>query len=504
MQSIRTVTRLDHDPAAVARRVIRQQVLCDVDVAVEQAGGLYAYLYTAPAGEIARMRRKLHDASTGARPQASDGLAARQDGERILALARVLGHEREQRDLLEGEAFNGRGDAAHRFPADMQHAVQKELAGRLAFHRAQVESVGYDPDLRVDHLHAAERAATHLLAQQLDAHDRGLAVYPSTDTQPMLGEVLYSRAASELASLRRAGRTADASSVLGGLRTRDPYLLGALDSHRQARLRAPTADQGNAATLLEIDRAVSMAVHGDPAAGRSSSIGSRASEAGRASRLRSNVAGAQPLSLTPARDRYYQDRVSAAATGMLLAQPRMRAAVELLDLKRSYAAATSTALSHAPAGRRRLPWRQRQAPSRTPRERALAANLARQRQLTSRLGASTGPLLEQARTLLDTRRQMLERTLLVRGQALAEEIGRRPKWLTATLGQRPDRGLQACRWDQLAERLASNRLRYMVTDDADPGIRPDQNTLTEEIQAFRARQQARSAISLEPTVAVGM
>ena len=79
---------------------------------------------------------------------------------------------------------------------------------------------------------------------------------------------------------------------------------------------------------------------------------------------------------------------------------------------------------------------------------------------------------------------------------------REPEWLTETLGRRPEVG--AGQWQTLAGQLAANRMRFAVADDADPGIRPEQPHLAQQVAQFQVEARLAQSVTLAPGLGMGM
>ncbi len=190
---------------------------------------------------------------------------------------------------------------------------------------------------------------------------------------------------------------------------------------------------------------------------------------------------------TPARDAYMTARLEAGTVGAALADPRMKLALDLAGLKDQHAR-TASSLSPGYDPARRPPfWRVRQRAqwdAQKPIAEALEASSQKQARLREQIGPDADALAKRARDLVEVRNDLLGRTAQLQRNAIEEEIGRQPEWLDRTLGPRPETG--AARWQSLASDLAANRLRYGITDDADPGIRPDQTMLADKVTQFRA------------------
>jgi hypothetical protein len=206
---------------------------------------------------------------------------------------------------------------------------------------------------------------------------------------------------------------------------------------------------------------------------------------------------------TPARDAYLAARAQAGAVGIALADPRMRRALILARLEHDQTRIASslpegydrTRKPPAWRARERAEWQRHQATVR-----ALDANAEWQEQLRAELGPDSEQLTRRAVALAEAREAILAHTPTLQRKAIDEELAREPEWLTETLGPRPQVG--AAHWQTLAGQLAANRMRFLVADDADPGIRPEQSHLTQQVAHFQV--EAGLVKSLAPSLGLGM
>jgi hypothetical protein len=208
---------------------------------------------------------------------------------------------------------------------------------------------------------------------------------------------------------------------------------------------------------------------------------------------------------TPARDAYLDARAQIGAVGIALADPAMRRAL-ILDCLHHDLTRIASALPEGYDPTRKPPvWRveersQWQRHQRTAR--ALDANTEWQEHLRTELGPNSEQITRRALALVEAREQILARTPELQRNAIDEELAREPEWLTETLGPRPELG--AAHWQTLAGQLAANRMRFLVADDADPGIRPEQSQLAHQVAQFQAEARLAQSVTLAPTVDLGM
>jgi hypothetical protein len=208
---------------------------------------------------------------------------------------------------------------------------------------------------------------------------------------------------------------------------------------------------------------------------------------------------------TPARNAYLDARAQAGAVGIALADPRMRRALILARLERDQTRIASSLPKDYDAARKPPVWRVRERSEwerhhRTVR--ALDANAEWQEHLRTELGPDSEQITRRAVALAEAREQILARTPELQRNAIDEELAREPEWLTETLGPRPEVG--AGHWQTLAAQLAANRMRFLVADDADPGIRPEQSQLAQQVAQFRAEARLAQSVTLAPGVGLGM
>ena len=62
----------------------------------------------------------------------------------------------------------------------------------------------------------------------------------------------------------------------------------------------------------------------------------------------------------------------------------------------------------------------------------------------------------------------------------------------------------AAHWQALAGQLAANRMRFLVADDADPGIRPEQSHLAQQVAQFQVEAAPGEVGDLAPSLGLGM
>ena len=207
---------------------------------------------------------------------------------------------------------------------------------------------------------------------------------------------------------------------------------------------------------------------------------------------------------TPARDAYLDARAQAGAVGIALADPRMRRALILARLEHDQTRIAAslpdgydTTAAKPSAWRRhdRAEWERHQGTIR-----ALDANAQWQEDLRAELGPDSEQLTRRAVALAEAREAILAHTPTLQRKAIDEELAREPEWLTETLGPRPQVG--AAHWQTLAGQLAANRMRFLVADDADPGIRPEQSHLTQQVAHFQV--EPGLVKSLAPSLGLGM
>ncbi|MGH3602070.1 MAG: hypothetical protein ACRDQH_17630 [Pseudonocardiaceae bacterium] len=208
---------------------------------------------------------------------------------------------------------------------------------------------------------------------------------------------------------------------------------------------------------------------------------------------------------TPARDAYLDARAQAGAVGIALADPRMRRALILDGLQHNHDRIASSLPEGFDTSRKPVAWRARERSEWQRHQktaRALDANAEWQEQLRAELGPNSEQVVRRALALAEAREQILARTPELQRSAIDEELARDPEWLTETLGPRPEQG--AGRWQTLAGQLAANRVRFLVVDDADPGIRPEQSQLAQQVAQFQAGARLAQSVGLTPSIGFGM
>lgn len=208
---------------------------------------------------------------------------------------------------------------------------------------------------------------------------------------------------------------------------------------------------------------------------------------------------------TPARDAYLEARAQAGTVGVALADPRMRRALILDRLQQDHARIASSLREGYDASRKPAAWRRRDRSEWKRHQetaRDLVANAEWQEQIRAELGPNSESLTRQALALADAREHILAQTTELHRNAIDEELAREPEWLIETLGPCPEQG--AGRWQTLAGQLAANRMRFLVVDDADPGIRPEQSHLAQQVAQFQAEAALAQSVSLTPGVGLGM
>jgi hypothetical protein len=208
---------------------------------------------------------------------------------------------------------------------------------------------------------------------------------------------------------------------------------------------------------------------------------------------------------TPARDAYLDARAQAGAVGIALADPRMRRALILARLEHDQTRIASSLPEGYDATAKPSAWRRRERAEWERHQRtvrALDANAEWQEQLRTELGPNSEQMTRHALALADAREQILARTPELQRNAIDEELAREPEWLTETLGPRPEVG--AGHWQTLAGQLAANRMRFLVADDADPGMRPEQSQLAQQVAQFQLEARRAQSVTLAPGVGLGM
>jgi hypothetical protein len=208
---------------------------------------------------------------------------------------------------------------------------------------------------------------------------------------------------------------------------------------------------------------------------------------------------------TPARDAYLDARAQAGAVGIALADPRMRRALILARLEHDQTRIAASlpegydATDKPSAWRRhaRAEWERHQATVR-----ALDANAQWQEHLRAELGPDSEQLTRRAVALAEAREAILAHTPKLQRRAIDEELSREPEWLAETLGPRPEVG--AALWQTLAGQMAANRMRFLVADDADPGIRPEQSNLAQQVAHFQVEAGLVKSATLAPSLGLGM
>ena len=209
---------------------------------------------------------------------------------------------------------------------------------------------------------------------------------------------------------------------------------------------------------------------------------------------------------TSARDAYLDARAQAGAVGIALADPRMRRGLILARLEHDRTRIASSLPEGYDATAKPSAWRRRERAEWERHQgtvRALDANAEWQEHLRSELGPNSEQITRRAVALAEAREQILARTPELQRDAVAEELAREPEWLAETLGPRPEVG--AGHWQTLAGQLAVNRMRWWaVADDADPGVRPEQSQLAQEVAQFQAEGRLEQSATLAPSLSLGM
>ena len=503
------ITLSPTEPAA--RQVMRESLLAALDARIASAGGVANYVYTTPRADLDRMLRRATIVSQDARVLPGEDAAAQAKGEQVLAATRILETETRCRDLVAQDPVSSRGKLAYELPDELHAVTQKALAARLGYHETKLADPDYVHGADFDHLQASAVDSRHLLAQQLDAYDRGLAVVRSQHTQFLLGQKLHHRITRSVMVAHENHRPGwQVGEIAGRLAEHEDYLKDAVDEYREFRRVVPVAvdhgiypddvsryqrpDWDQAARV--VDSAVDQALSRTP-----THQASHTPAAGREAVARD----AGVLLGTPARDAYLDARAQAGAVGMALADPRMQRALELARLQQDHAElADSLPDGYDPdrkppfsQRRERAEWQRHQ-----PAADALAINAAEQKLLRAELGPESDQLAHRALALVEAREQILAQTPELQRKAVDEELARDPEWLTDALGPRPEVGV--ARWHALAGEMAANRLRFAVADDADPGIRPEQSVLAGKVAMFRAEAAIEQTVSMTPALSLGM
>ena len=502
------ITLSPTEPAA--RQIMRASLLADLDARIASAGGLPDYIYTTPRADLDRVLRRATIVSEDARVLTDEDAPAHAAHERVVAATHMLEAEARCRDLVAREALNARGKLAYDIRDDLHAVTQSDVAARLAYHEGKIADPDYVHGAGFDHLQASAVYSRHLLAQQLDAYDRGLVVVPSEHTQFLVGQMLHHRITRSVMLAQENNRPGwQAGQIADRLAEHEDYLKAAVDDYREFRRVVPVAaehgiypddvsqyqrpDWDEAASV--VDSAVDHALDRQPR-----QQGLQAPAADREAPTR----GAEAALATPARDAYLDARAQAGAVGMALADPRMRRALDLAQLQQDQPRlAGSLPDGYAPEAppiwrpRDRAEWERHQ-----PVAQALDTNAAEQTLLRTELGADSDQLARRALELVEAREQILAQTPELQRKAVDEELAREPEWLTHTLGPRPEVG--AARWHALAGEMAANRLRFAVADDADPGIRPEQSVLAGKVAMFRAEAAIEQSVSMAPALSLGM
>jgi hypothetical protein len=207
----------------------------------------------------------------------------------------------------------------------------------------------------------------------------------------------------------------------------------------------------------------------------------------------------------PARDAYLDARAQAGAVGIALADPRMRRGLILARLEHDRTRIADSLPESYDAAAKPSAWRRHDRAQWERHQgtiRALDANAEWQEHLRTELGPDSEQITRRAVALAEAREAILARTPQLQRNAIDEELGREPEWLTETLGPRPEVG--AAHWQTLAGQLAANRMRFLVADDADPGIRPEQPQLAEQVAQFQVEARLAQSATLSPSLGMGM
>lgn len=497
-----------------ARRVMRESVLADLDARFSSAGGLEDYLYTAPRADVERMLRRATIVCEDARALPGEDAAALAASERVLLATRLLETEVHCRDLVAQEPLDERGQLAYDLPENVHAVSQRQLAARLAYHAAKFDN-NHAPGAGFDQAQARSDYLRHLVAQQLDAYDRGLEVVPAEETKFELGRQVHEHLTREMMSAQRQDDPArliqEVGQVGGRIADHEQPVRDAVEHFRDYRdyvinMTGQDVYPRDLPEHLQSEwRGAARAVDGEtrrPLVRAPERQQSR--DAAVAPEVRFARHGSAPAT-TAARDAYLDARDQAAAVGAVLADPTMRSALELAKLEHGYKTVARSLRDDYEGARKPPAWRSR-ARAEWQREQpvvqALLANSAEQERLRSQLGPDSDKLVARAVGLSDVREQILARTIDLQRDAVDEELASEPEWLTETLGPHPE--TDAGRWRSLAGEMAANRLRFAVTDDADPGVRPEQSLLADKVAFFRAQAGLERGASLTAAVGLGM
>lgn len=478
------------------RETMRCSLLRDLDRRMAAAGGTPNYLFTTPRPELDRMRRRLAIVLEQASAPAGYSAEAKFETERLLATSSLLETEVACRDLVAQDAVDERGELAYDIPDELRTVTQNNLATRLMYHD-QRSAAPYASEASFHHLQASWPYREHLVAQQFDAYKRGLEVVECKQTQVQLGEKIHDdlthqvvmTQADELPGVGCEDRAAlwQVSQIAEHLAGQSAYVTQSVGQFRHVR-QALIAETGqgpysepNALAAFHppvwdgAAQVVDAAV--DRAHGRESAIDMADADLNRSAGIASG---------TSARDAYLVAGARAEALGMALTDPRMRRGLVLGRLEHTQARIREALPEDFAPGPKPRAWRAAQrAQWELAQEavRALDDNAEWQEQLRAELGPNSDQIARSALALDHARDRIIGQTAELRRNAIDEELAREPEWLTETLGPRPEIG--AGRWQTLAAQLADNRMRLLVTNDTDPGIRPD-TALAAQLEQFHA------------------
>jgi conjugative relaxase-like TrwC/TraI family protein len=132
-------------------------------------------------------------------------------------------------------------------------------------------------------------------------------------------------------------------------------------------------------------------------------------------------------------------------------------------------------------------------------EEHLGRTLSQRATLARELG-DVDPVREERDGLSNAFQQIQSEHDQVLTNRVERELAARPQWALDTLGERPQRGYDAERWDRAARQLARYRIEYDITDTREPlGPEPDGREQRHEYdRAVRARDQLARELGREP------
>ena len=497
--------------AGAARASMRAAFLEDYSAAVEMASSRATFRYEASDRELAHHQRRARIVlDEAAAPIAARDHAIRQIADELneeLSDRRFIAMSHADRDL----AVAGMGKLERYVLAERLQARADHFGGSASLSLEQEHTLAETESALAD-IHAlehdfgtsAQRATAALVehTRAVEAAGGAKAFTYGTPTRilaadrRMLDQSLEADAATSVDPEVASAIETEISEIDRELAVRQ----FAVDMRQQpeataARLTPAQLEYFNAA--VEDHRSYYSSLDQDR--------GAEAVSAGQDSAQAANVADAREVSAHPARDAYFEARAQAGAVGVALHDPKVRDALKLGELYDRQARITAQIES---AGERPGIFDRAERAAYDREQQQLGDELAGVElpvnYLEARLGPEPAKAVANARALVQARDEILAKTSQLHQDAIEEEVAREPEWLTSTLGPAPEPGPRAAAHQALARELAANRLRYAVTDDTDPGIRPNQTMLSDKVSQFAADTGHGAAAALKPAFGHGM